>query len=136
MKPSSSTAKGRRFQRVIAAILRERFDLPEADCRPAVGSENGCDIKLSAAARLVFPFAVECKKVEAINIWSALAQAEANATAEGLAPVLVFSRNRSKAYAVVPLSCFVDLVAEVYGGPEVEVGYAVAGGVPDEGAEA
>ena len=136
MKPSSSTAKGRRFQRIVAAILRERFDLPEADCRPAVGSENGCDIKLSAAARLVFPFAVECKKVEAINIWSALAQAEANATAEGLAPVLVFSRNRSKAYAVVPLSCFVDLVAEVYGGPEVEVGYAVAGGVPDEEAEA
>ena len=115
MKPASCKAKGRQFQNVIAAIVRAAFDLPAEDVRPAVMGETGVDIKLSARARAVFPFAVECKKRESLNVWEALKQAEANATVEGLAPLLVFARNRSEAYACLTLSDFVDLVRRANG---------------------
>ena len=109
MKPASSKAKGRTFQKIVAAIVCEAFNLPAEDCRPAIMGEQGCDLKLSAAARARFPYGVECKKRERLDVWAAIAQAEANANKEGLVPVLVFARNRSPAYAVVPLATFVEL---------------------------
>ena len=111
MKPSSCKAKGRQLQNAVAGLVREWFGLSEDDCRPAVMGETGADLKLSSAAKRAFPFAVECKKQEALNIWQALKQAEENAAVEGLHPALVFQRNRSKAYAVVPLATWLEMAA-------------------------
>jgi hypothetical protein len=119
MKPSSAKAKGRDFQRITAAVVCAALDLPPEDCRPAVGGENGCDLKLSNAARKRFPFGVECKKQEKLEIWKALEQAETNAKAEGLKPLLVFSRNRSQSYAVVPLGVFMEM-AQSFGDTDDE----------------
>lgn len=110
MKPASCKAKGRAFQTTIAITIRALLGIPEPDLRPAIMGENGCDLKLSSAARAVFPFGVEIKKRETINIWSALKQAEENAAAEGLRPLLIFSRNRSKTYACLPLADFLEMV--------------------------
>jgi hypothetical protein len=118
MKPRSCTTKGRAFQRVVAEEVRATFALPVEDCRPAVGSENGVDLKLSARAREVFGFGVECKKVEALNVWKAMAQCEANAGKEGLTPLLVFARNRSPAYACLRLEDFLELVEAAARGAE------------------
>ena len=38
--------------------------------------DSGEDILLSPAARKLFPFSVECKNQEKLNIWSSLEQAE------------------------------------------------------------
>lgn len=110
MKPSSCKAKGRQLQNFVAAEVRATFALPPEDCRPAVMGENGADLKLSANARNIFRFAVECKRQEALNVWQAMKQAESNAAAEGLAPVLVFARNRSPTYACLRFEDFLALV--------------------------
>jgi hypothetical protein len=140
VKPASAKAKGRVFQNFVASEVRATFCLPDEDCRPAVMGENGADLKLSSRAREVFPFAIEAKKVEALNVWEALKQAEANAAAEGLTPALVFSRNRSPAYVCLRLETFLELAqaAALYDGalPEVEVGYSDPGEPADREAEA
>jgi hypothetical protein len=53
--------------------------------------------KLSPAARNLFPYSVEAKNVEKLNIWSALDQAAENSR-EDSNPLLFFKRNRSKLY--------------------------------------
>jgi len=115
MKPASCKAKGRTFQTTIANVIRATFGFSDRDVRPAIMGETGADMKLSTLAARAFPFAVECKKVEALNIWKAMSQCEANAKAEGLRPLLVFSRNRSQAYAVVPLSVFMEMAQSFAG---------------------
>ena len=69
---------------------------------------SGEDILLSPAARKLFPFSVECKAQEKLNIWSSLEQAEENA--QKGKPVLVFKRNRSKTYAVLQIEDFIELI--------------------------
>jgi hypothetical protein len=107
MKTSSAKAKGRRLQDKVVAALRARFpSLHPDDIKPAVMGECGEDIKLSPAARALVPYAIECKNTERLNIWQAIQQAEANAGE--YTPLLVFSRNRSGAYAVVSLEHFIE----------------------------
>lgn len=108
MRTSSAKAKGRRLQQAVAAAIRERFHLAPDDVRPAIMGESGEDIKLSTAAREKFPFAVECKNQERLNVWDALAQAEANA-ANGT-PLLVFKRNRTQTYVALRFDDFMELL--------------------------
>lgn len=96
MRTSSAKAKGRRLQQGVAERLREVTGLPEADIHSTPMGTQGLDIKLSAAARAAVPFAIECKNVEKINIWASWEQAKVNAKKEQLAPLVVFSRNRSE----------------------------------------
>jgi len=72
--------------------------------------DSGEDILLSPAARKLFPFSVECKNQEKINIWSSLEQAETNSGKH--TPLLVFKRNRSKTYAVLQLDDLMRLLDE------------------------
>lgn len=109
MKTASAKAKARRLQNQIAELIRQHFNLDEADVKPAVMGESGADIKLSSVGRAAFPFAVECKNQERLNIWKALEQAEAN-TEDGLGPVLIFKRNRSRVYIALEFEKFLDLL--------------------------
>lgn len=70
--------------------------------------EHGMDVQLSPSARKHFPFAIECKNQEALNIWKSLEQAENNC--EGLTPLLIFKRNKSKIYATLEITDFLDLL--------------------------
>lgn len=109
MTPSGAKQKGRRLQNRVAARLRAKFNLAASDCRPAVMGENGPDIHLSEAARAKFPFAVECKNTERLNVWQALEQAQRNAS-DGQRPILVFSRNRAKTYVTLTIDDFLNLL--------------------------
>ena len=60
---------------------------------------GGEDVQLSSAARAQFPYSVEVKNRERLNIHTALAQAEANSGVHE--PLLVFSKDRCKTYAAV-----------------------------------
>ena len=81
MKTQSAKAKGRRLQKEIKELILEKFSsLEEDDVRSTSMGASGEDILLSPAARKLFPFSVECKAHEKLNIWSAIEQAEENAS--------------------------------------------------------
>lgn len=66
---------------------------------------SGSDLLLSPAARRLFPFSVECKNVESLNIWKAIAQAKAGAH-PATTPIVVFRRNAMPAYVALPFDVF------------------------------
>jgi hypothetical protein len=57
-------------------------------------------------------FCIECKKQETLRVWQWLEQAEREAGRK--TPVLVFSRNRSKSYAVIEFNDFLELVQSAW----------------------
>lgn len=112
MKPSSAKNKGRKLQQLVRdAILKVYKTLTPDDVRSTGMGQGGVDIQLSQAAKKLFPYSVECKNKERINIWSDIAQAEANKQPDTYA-LLVIKKNRTEAYAVVPLNHFMDMLHE------------------------
>lgn len=103
-------AKARLLQNLVAEKLQELFRLGPDDIKPALMGEQGMDIKLSSRMRSLFPYAIECKSQEKIDLWAALQQAEVNAKKENLAPLLVFKRSRSKVYVAIEITDFLEIV--------------------------
>jgi len=109
MKSRSAKNKGKRLQNeVCEQILKLYPELEPDDCTSAIMGQAGTDVKLSPAARKKFPYSVECKNTERIQIWDALKQPEDN-TKPGTTPLVVFKRNRSITYAVLPFEEFLKL---------------------------
>ncbi len=109
MKTSSAKAKGRRLQQKVASLLVESFDeLQPDDIRSTGMGQSGEDIQLSPLARTKIPFSFECKNQERLNIWSAIEQAESNASE--YAPAIVFKRNRTKTYVAIQIEDFINLI--------------------------
>ena len=71
---------------------------------------SGEDILLSPAARKLFPFSVECKNQEKLNIWSSLEQAETNSGNH--IPIVIFKRNRSKTFVALEFEKLLELLNE------------------------
>lgn len=119
MKVQSCKAKGRRLQQTIVKDLLSVFpSLNEDDIRSTSMGANGEDVLLSSAAKKEFPYSVEAKNQERLNIWSAIEQAKANSN--GLTPIVVMKRNNEVPHVVMNWKSFLELVAkkEV---PKVEV---------------
>ena len=111
MKPRSAKNKGKRLQNKIRDLILEKFDsLEPDDVRSITMGDSGEDILLSPAARRLFPFSVECKNQEKLNIWGALEQAEDNSGNH--TPLVIFKRNRSKTYAVLEFDKLLELLNE------------------------
>ena len=112
MKPRSAKNKGKRLQNKIRDLILEKFNniLEQDDVRSITMGDSGEDILLSPAARKLFPFSVECKNQEKLNIWSSLEQAEINSDKH--APLVIFKRNRSKTYAVLEFDKLLELLNE------------------------
>jgi hypothetical protein len=58
-------------------------------------------------SREQFPYSIECKNQEAVNVWKAYEQAESNC--KGYEPLVVIKRNRSKPLVLVDAEHFVTL---------------------------
>ena len=111
MKPRSAKNKGKRLQNKVRDLILEKFNTLEPDdVRSITMGDSGEDILLSPAARKLFPFSVECKNQEKLNIWSSLEQAETNSGKH--IPLLVFKRNRTKMYAVLEFDKLLELLNE------------------------
>ena len=112
MKPRSAKNKGKRLQNKIRDLILEKFNnvLELDDVRSITMGDSGEDILLSPAARRLFPFSVECKNQEKLNIWSALEQAEENSGNH--TPLVIFKRNRTKTYAVLEFDKLLELLDE------------------------
>ena len=111
MKSRSAKNKGKRLQNNVRDLILEKFQqLEEDDVRSITMGDSGEDILLSPAARKLFPFSVECKNQEKLNVWSSLEQTETNAGKH--TPLLIFKRNRSKTYAVLQLDDLMEMLNE------------------------
>lgn len=115
MKPRSAKDKGKRFQNKVRdmflAIAGERLEPDDVRSNPM--GAPGEDILFSPAARRLFPYSVECKNVEKLNIWEAIQQAKSNAGAHE--PLVVFSRNGEDAYVALRFDQFLQFFKK---GPE------------------
>jgi hypothetical protein len=82
--------------------------LEKDDVRSTSMGAPGEDVLLSPLARKIYPFSIECKNVEKINIWDAIKQAEAQNRA--YKPMVAFKKNNEEIYVAIKLT---DLL-EVY----------------------
>lgn len=98
--PAACKAKGRRAAKLVQElILLNAPSLTEDDVRVTPSGVMGEDIQLSSAARLLFPFAIEVKCKEKMDIWASLRQAESHAVGDlSKIPVLFFKRNNTELY--------------------------------------
>ena len=109
MRPQSCKSKGRRLQQQVAKSILETFPhLTDGDVYSTPMGAPGEDVRLSPLARSSLPLSLECKCVERLNVWSCLDQAAANAP-DGITPCLIFSKNRSPTFAVVPWEVLLQL---------------------------
>lgn len=112
MNPSSCKAKGRALQqRVRDKLLESAPQLEPDDIRSTSMGCRGTDIQLSPKARSVYPYDIECKSQEKLNIWDALKQAESNARDTAM---VVFKRNRSEVYVALKFDDFLKLTQSNY----------------------
>jgi hypothetical protein len=110
VKTASAKAKGRRLQQRVAEIIRSALSLPESDVKSIPMGSQGADIWLSGEALDKFPFAVECKAQEKINIWGAFEQADTHAEKIGGYPIVVFSRNHDEVLCCLRLEDLLGLL--------------------------
>ncbi len=111
MKTSSAKAKGRNLQNavrdLIVAVLPDEL---KCQARSAIMGETGADVKLVGKARDAFPYAVECKNQERLNLWASWDQTMDNAKKEKLSPALFVKKNRTEILVVLKATDFFDLI--------------------------
>jgi hypothetical protein len=110
VKSKSCKAKGRRLQQDVREKLIEVLGIHEKDIKSTTMGEAGLDVFLASGAREKFPYGIECKNVERLNVWDAWKQCRANAKKEGLTPMLVIHRNNSPTLAVLELDEALKLI--------------------------
>lgn len=107
MKSRSCKAKGRRcVQEVVELFLKLFSKFRPDDFLVHTSSVPGRDLQVSPLVSEDFPFAIECKNTEHLNIWKALEQAESHVNKQGEIPVLFFKRNRSRLYVALDAESF------------------------------
>ena len=114
MRPQSAKAKGRRLQQQFRDLLIEKLDIHPEDIESRSMGAGGEDLIMARAARQKFPFSIECKNVEKLNVWEAYNQAKENSTPNRLAgntyePLVVMKKNNQKALVVIDAEAFVKI---------------------------
>ena len=108
MKPQSAKGKGRRFQQWVRDMLIEHRDVHPEDIESRSMGAGGEDLIMARDARQKFPFSIECKNVEKLNVYEAYAQACANA--KGHEPILFMKKNHKNPLVVVDAEWFIKNV--------------------------
>lgn len=99
MAKINSRAKGARFERKVAQMLREHGYEAERGCQHS-GGKDSPDVKHNLTR-----LHIEAKDVEHLNIWNALEQSRRDAGEDEIA-VVVFKRNRTKVYVAMEFDEF------------------------------
>ena len=108
MKTSSAKAKGRRLQQKFMQLLIEKLEIDPEDIESRSMGAGGEDLIMSKAARNKFPYSIECKNQEKLNIWSAWDQANAN---KGVyEPLVVIKKNGVQPLVVLDAENFLDMI--------------------------
>ena len=110
MKTRSRKAKGRRLQQQFMKLLIEKLDIDSEDIESRSMGAGGEDLIMSKAARNKFPYSIECKNQERMNIWQAWDQANNN---KGLyEPLVVIKKNGVRPLVVLDAENFLEYVKE------------------------
>ena len=107
MKTSSAKAKGRNLQKKVRELLIEHLGVDPEDIESRSMGAGGEDLIMAKAARNLFPYSIECKNQEAVNVWKSYEQAAENSGK--YEPVVVIKRNKSKPLVVIDAEYFVSL---------------------------
>ena len=110
MKPQSAKAKGRNLQKWVVKQLIETFDIHPEDIKSCSMGAGGEDVQMARAAREKFPYSVECKNVEKLNVWDAYDQAKANCG--DYEPIVIMKKNGKKPLVVMDAKSFIELNKE------------------------
>ena len=78
MKTQSAKAKGRRLQQWFRDLLVSKLGIHKEDIESRSMGAGGEDLIMARSARQKFPYSIECKNQEKINIWESYKQANEN----------------------------------------------------------
>ena len=107
MLTSSAKAKGRKLQQWMRDLLIEKLDVHPEDIESRSMGAGGEDLIMARSARKKFPYSIECKNQEKVNIWDAYEQAEENS--KNYEPIVVLKRNNTKPLVLIDADYFVNL---------------------------
>ena len=107
MTPQSAKAKGRKLQKWFRQLLIDQLNINPEDLESRSMGAGGEDLIMSSGARQMFPYSVECKNQESLNVWNAFEQAKKNSGV--YEPILIIKKNRKTPLAVVDAEHFVQL---------------------------
>lgn len=107
VKPQSAKAKGRRLQQWFRDLLIHKLDIHPDDVESRSMGAGGEDLIMARAARKKFPYSIECKNQEKINIWKSYFQAQENS--KDYEPIVVIKRNNHKPLLLVDAEHFINL---------------------------
>ena len=105
MRPQSAKAKGRLFQQWVRDQLIEQRNIHPEDIESRSMGASGEDLIMARDARQKFPFSIECKNQEKLNVYDAYDQACANSGDHE--PILFMKKNRKKPLVVVDAEFFI-----------------------------
>ena len=107
MRTQSKKAKGRRLQQWVRDLLIEKLEVHPEDIESRSMGAGGEDLIMSRSAREKFPYSIECKNQESLNIWKSNEQAQQNSG--NYEPIVVLKRNNVKPLVLVDADYFVEL---------------------------
>ena len=108
MKTQSAKAKGRKLQQWVRDQIIEQLEVHPEDIESRSMGAGGEDLIMARAARQKFPFSVECKNVEKLNVWEAYEQAKSNCN--DYEPLVVMKKNQKKPLVVIDANYFISLI--------------------------
>ena len=105
MKTQSAKAKGRRLQQWVRDQLIDKLLISEEDVESRSMGASGEDLIMARDARRKFPYSIECKNVEKLNVWEAYEQAKANSGNHE--PIVIMKKNGKKPLVVIDAEYFI-----------------------------
>ena len=107
MKTQSAKAKGRRLQQWVRDKLIEELDVHPEDIESRSMGAGGEDLIMARDARKKFPYSIECKNVEKLNVWDAYSQACEKSN--DYEPIVVMKKNGKTPLVVVDAEYFMKI---------------------------
>ena len=118
IKISSRKAKGRKLQQWVCKQISEAIRIPYTpgndnsliQSRPM--GQKSTDVVLRGQAQDLFPFSVECKSTEKINLYTDISQAMMNVKGES-DWLLIHKRNGSSPIAILDAKAFFNIIEDI-----------------------
>ena len=85
----------------------EKLEVHPEDVESRSMGAGGEDLIMARAARAKFPYSIECKNQESVNVWKAFEQANENSG--DYQPIVVIKRNKSRPLVLIDAEYFVEL---------------------------
>ena len=111
MKTSSCKAKGRKLQQYVAEQISNILSIPwgkDELIRSRGMGQSGVDVVLVGEAKEKFPWSVECKNTQKLNLWDAIGQARDNQL-DGTDWLLCVKKNHESPVVVMDSMIFFKL---------------------------